>query len=207
MVSEKSVEIPWLYKNLKEGSVLDIGSEESSYIKKLVNEGRKVFQIDIRLSNNDLNTKKITGDIRKITPEEIGQFDNVLLISTLEHIGLNAYTYKADWKDSPILEQLRTFRHCMEFMKDDGVMPLTIPYGKYEHGGWFLVYEKNMIEEIKKGYLVVNETYFTLKKEPEARYVECRQEECPLVGADVVRGEGIRSTSVACLALMKEVKR
>lgn len=200
MFGERAVEIPWLFKNLKEGSVLDIGSNESSYITRLVNEGRNITQLDIRPLNNVANTRKVVGDIRKKAIKDLGKFDNVLLISTLEHIGLKAYDSEADWKDSPALEQLRTFRHCMDFLKEGGRILLTVPYGKYENAGWVLTYDKDMIEEIKKRWKIINEIYFSLKNE---NYVECKQEECPLVGMDLVPNVGMRATSVVCLVLMK----
>lgn len=200
MFGERSVELPWLFKNLKEGSILDIGSNESNYITRLVNEGRDITQLDIRPLNNKVNTRKVVCDIRKVTLQDLGKFDNILLISTLEHIGLKAYDNEADWKDSPTQEQLRTFRHCMEFLNDDGRILLTVPYGKYEHCGWLIVYDEDMIKGVKQGYKVLNETYFTLKKD---KYVECRQGECPLAGMNMVHGIGMRATSVACLTLMK----
>lgn len=200
MFGERAVEIPWLLKNLKEGSILDIGSSESDYITRLVNEGRNITQLDSRPLNNNLNTRKIVCDIRKAIPQDLGKFDNVLLISTLEHIGLEAYDNKADWKDSPVQEQLRTFRHCVDFLNDNGKILLTIPYGEYKHEGWLIVYNREGISEIKKGYKTVDETYFTLKEE---KYVECKQEECPLMGANMVPNVGMRATSVVCLALMR----
>ena len=164
MFGEREVEIEWLFKNLGNGSVLDIGSNEATYIKRLVDDGHEVTQNDIRPMGDSLDTKKVMGDVRKLVSMEMGKFDNVLVISTLEHIGLEAYGNKADYVDDPFAEQLRTFKHCFTFMLEGGRLLLTVPYGKREMGGWFLVYDREAMDKLKNGRMILGETYFALDK-------------------------------------------
>ena len=197
---ERQVEIPWLLKNLKPGSVLDIGSRNSQYIKDLITQGRKIVRVDRLPLEKSYFTINLQADIRKIKPDDIGTFDNVILLSTLEHIGLEAYGFKADWEQTPFLEQLNTFKHCLNFCNNDGILLLTVPFGKFVSIGWQLIYNKQMINELKSQALVVKENYFTLKGD---NYVECKQEDCPLLDYNWVNGKG-RAFSVACLVFRKE---
>jgi len=190
---ERSVEITWLMQNLTPGSVLDIGSAESKYIDFLLDTGRRVTLIDPR-QQLFARATTITSDARNISPAQLGTFNNVVLISTLEHIGLGAYGLPAAHGD-PFEEQLKMLKHCMGFNSTQGQLLLSIPCGKYEHGGWYLVYDRDMLATIKQCGRLVSEQYWTLDHGQDC-YIQINEPQIPAVGIDWV-DTGCRASTVA----------
>ncbi|MBA7494130.1 hypothetical protein ES702_04703 [subsurface metagenome] len=195
-MNEREAEIPWFLSKLKKGSVLDGGSLESTYIKNLLERGHKVIRNDTRAFSCPFGTKVVIKDIFKLKSETLGKFDNVLLVSTLEHIGLKAYKNKAS--KNPLRKQNEALRHCFQFLKKGGKLLCTLPYGKFENGGWYFIYDEKMVNSLINGLNLKSKTYFTLSKEKK-NYRECLQEEVPLVGWDKYH---CRSVSVVCLEFM-----
>jgi hypothetical protein len=192
-MNEREAEIPWLLSKLKEGSVLDVGSLESLYIKELLERGHKVVRNDTRTFSCPFGTRAVVGDILKLKSEALGKFDNVLLISTLEHVGLKAYQNRAS-KD-PFQRQIETLRCCLQFLKKQGKLLCTLPYGKFENSGWYFIYDDKMVESLLKGLNLKSKMYFTLDERKQT-YKECQREGVPLVGWDKTHN---RSVSVVCL--------
>lgn len=195
-MNERDAEIPWLLGKLKKGSVLDVGSLESVYIQKLLEKGHSVVRNDTRVFSCPYGTKVVKGDILRLDPEDLGLFDNVLLISTLEHIGLKAYQNRAS-KD-PFCRQIKTLRHCFRFLKRGGKLLCTLPFGKFENGSWYLIYDHKMVGILVKGLSLKSKMYFTLE-EVKRTYQKCQRREVPLVGWDETNS---RSVSVVCLEFM-----
>jgi hypothetical protein len=88
----------------------------------------------------------------------------------------------------------------MKFLKPTGQAILTVPYGKYEDGGWVIVYDEGMISELKAAYDVVEETYFRLIDREQDTWVQCQRHECALLGMDHFNGN-MRANNVCCLVL------
>lgn len=202
---ERVVEVPWLLSKVKSGTALDIGSAESSYCMDLFDQGvTRLVLNDIRaLHKFDPRVECEVGDIRNMQPTEL--FDNVLCISTLEHIALEAYGQQREVprEHSAYYPQREAFHHMMKFLKPDGQMILTLPYGKFEDFGWGLVYDAGMIAEIKYHYEVVEETYYTLVNRHRDEWQKCSAGRCPQKGMDHFNGN-MRATSVCCLLLKKK---
>jgi len=195
-MNEREAEIPWLLSKLKEGSVLDVGSLESLYIKELLERGHKVVRNDTRTFSCPFGTRVVVGDILKLKSEALGKFDNVLLISTLEHVGLKAYKNRASKK--PFQRQIKTLRYCLQFLKKEAKLLCTLPYGKFENSGWYFIYDNRMVESLVKGLNLKSKMYFSLDKKKQT-YKECQREEVPLVGWNKAYS---RSVSVVCLEFM-----
>jgi predicted SAM-dependent methyltransferase len=206
MWGERTVEVPWFLSKLKAGNVLDIGSAESCYVNEVLELGAtKLTLNDVRDFNTHQDNSKVNcviGDIRTKDPAELGKYDNVLCISTLEHIALTAYDQgrevPEDW--SAFYPQKDAFRHMMKFVKRGGQMIVTIPYGKYEDSGWVIVYDKGMIDELKEGFKIVEETYFTLTDRENDTWRKVKEAQCPAKGMDSWGGQ-MRANSVVCLVL------
>jgi SAM-dependent methyltransferase len=203
---ERTVEVPWFLDKVKAGNILDIGCAESCYTHELIRkEGTTALVLnDIRNFSAHEDNKIVScvvGDSRKLSCEELqGPFDNVLCISTLEHIALEAYDQKKDYTNHPYTAQLEALDHMMGFLKEDGQLVLTVPYGAYEHGGWVIVYNKETIDKIKSKYKVVEETYFTLTDREKDIWENVPENRCPLKGMDHWNGH-MRATSCACFIL------
>jgi SAM-dependent methyltransferase len=205
---ERTVEVPWFLDKVNtEGSILDIGSAESNYHHDLLRMGvPKLVLNDIRdfsCFEDDDRVTCVVGDSRKLSKAEMGgQFDTVLCISTLEHVALTAYDQQKDYTGHVYDAQLEALDQMISFVKDGGEFILTVPYGKYEHGGWVIVYNKDVINRIKTLYNVEVETYFTLTNREDDVWIECTQDECPPLGMDHFHGH-MRATSCACLIIRK----
>jgi hypothetical protein len=163
-------EIPFVVNNIKEGNSLEIGANLSLFKWFFVRRGYPFTLIDPiganfnNGKNNPLATC-IKEDIRKKTSKELGTFTNVLLVSVLEHIGLGSYKQEKSY--SPIKEQLKTFRHCMSFVKKTGRMICTLPYSVVKQTtelNFLLKYNYNMIQDLYKGYNLVDEKFYILTK-------------------------------------------
>ena len=120
--------------------------------------------------NNGHNHRLATcmkGDIRHHTANELGKFDNVLLVSVLEHISLPAYGQTKDWAGSPREEQLKAFRHCMSFVKPGGRMICTMPHTTKEEEKdpkFSLRYNRSMLDDLYDGFKLIDEKLFILTK-------------------------------------------
>lgn len=206
MWGERVVEVPWLLSRFKRGSALDIGAAESCYTQQLLDGGiDKLVLNDVRHINayrKDDRVECLVGDIRTINPKTTGLFDNVLCISTLEHIALEAYDQHREvpQEHSAYYPQREAFHHMMKFVAPGGQMILTIPYGKFEDSGWVLVYDEGMMNELKYHYNIVEETYFTMTNRHQDVWKECSKQACPLLGMDHYKGH-MRANSVACLLM------
>jgi len=205
ILGERVIEVPWLFSMLASGSVLDIGCAESDYTTELLKrQVSALTMVDIRdfPDMDDERVTKVLADIRELSVEELGQFDNVLCVSTLEHIALEAYGLEADYgtNSTPFEAQKEAFQHIMSFVKKGGQCLLTLPYSKtYENGGWYLVYDADMLAALTENY-DTKTTFFTLTDRENNVYQPCAQSECPDETVDL-HLYGVRAVSCACLSL------
>jgi hypothetical protein len=108
----------------------------------------------------------LKGDVRKVTPDKLGVFPNVLLVSVLEHIGLKAYVSSKDWENSPRAEQLQAFKHCMKFVAPGGRMLVTLPYTNKEAAkdpNFLLRYNSEMLVDLQRGYKLIDQKFFMMR--------------------------------------------
>ena len=157
--------------------------------------GHDITRLDTRQFQCPYGSKCITGNIMDLNPEDFGLFDNVLLISTLEHIGLNGYGLKRIEK--PFELQLKCFKHCLNFIKNKGKLLCTIPYGVFQDGGWFFIYDKKMLDLLLDGIKPDSLDFFTYN-ETEEIYQKCQQDEVPPKGR-----VNKRIYSIVCIEVLK----
>jgi hypothetical protein len=202
-LGERTAEIPWMCVQLQKykGRVLDIGSGGTD-LQEFQRQKRKVVRVDKMFEQSDEANGIYACDIRDLSPDVLGYFGVVTIISTLEHIALDAYNYK-DRGKCPWIDQFNALMHCSSFVKVDGVVLLTIPYGKEEDGGWYLVYDANRLDNLKRPYDVIKEDYFSLDFDTWT-YNHVSREKCHDLGADWVRPDFSRASNVACLVLRRK---
>ncbi|RLG81239.1 MAG: hypothetical protein DRO40_09980 [Thermoprotei archaeon] len=107
--------------------ILDVGCAESAISKVLASQGFDVTGIDI----NEWDTGKARFIKANFLEHDFGseQFDVVIAISTIEHIGLPAYGQKKLDR----LGDLKAMRKIYELTKIGGVAIITVPYGRPHH--------------------------------------------------------------------------
>lgn len=135
---ERVVEIPWVLSRLRGGAVLEVGYAfaEPSYVAALIAAGPD------RLVGVDLATADVPGmetveaDVRAL-PFPDGTFDQVLLVSTLEHIGADNEVYGYGKGRDDGAGRLTALREIRRVLHGDGSLLVTVPLGEPGDYGWF----------------------------------------------------------------------
>ena len=134
---ERVIEIPWVLSRLRaSGRVLEVGYAfaETAWLGALLRSG-------VELVGVDLATRELEGmetaeaDVREL-PFEDDSFDQVLLVSTLEHVGADnaVYGVEAETGAGARLDALRELRRVL---RRDGRLLVTVPLGEPGDYGWF----------------------------------------------------------------------
>lgn len=175
----KAMEVGWMLRTLKPGRVLDVGSQEATYIKKLLDENYELCRVDTRKIEPEGSEQCIQGDIMNLDRGFFHRFDNVVLLSTLEHIGLEIYGNKA--MEKPKEYQRHVLQYCLNYLGYKGRLLCSLPYGSFENQGWQYIYDKGMVEELVKELNLVNIQYFTYDEEMK-KYRWCGEKEVRMEG-------------------------
>jgi SAM-dependent methyltransferase len=128
-VNERIIEIPWIFSRIdlkKKGKVLDVGWLESTVSFSLATAGFDVTGIDIRSSDITYpHFTAVQGDICQ-NHFKNNSFDYVILLSTLEHIGLDTLYGKAD----RVTSDVKAVEECLRVLKPGGKLLITTPIAK-----------------------------------------------------------------------------
>jgi len=134
---ERVVEIPWVLSRLRPSArVLEVGYAfaEPAYLAGLLRAG-------VELVGADLATREIEGmetveaDVREL-PFPDRSFDQVLLVSTLEHVGADNTVYGLQ-AESDGDSRVRALRELRRVLRRDGSLLVTVPLGEPGDYGWF----------------------------------------------------------------------
>ena len=161
--SQRAIEYPWLLKNLKvisrESLVLDVGCSESLLSHELIARQFRVVGIDIRdylfkdkrvvfLRRNVLDTK---------LPNDL--FDAIMVISTIEHIGLEAYGQSV--KDTH--GDIKALKELKRMLKPQGIIISTTPYvgnSELKINSFERQYNSQRLKELIEEMNPIKESYF-----------------------------------------------
>jgi SAM-dependent methyltransferase len=134
---ERVVEIPWVLARVGSGRVLEVGYAfaEPSYLAGLL-EAASGGLVGVDLAEAEVpGMETVRADVRQL-PFPDGDFDQILLVSTLEHIGADNERYGLDapadrsGMRAALLELRRVLR-------PDGALLVTVPAGEPSDYGWF----------------------------------------------------------------------
>lgn len=155
-LDERAVEYPWLFSRLDNTNrlLLDAGSALNfPYLLDLPTLKTRnvvIYTLSPESILSRRNISYIYGDLRQtILKSEC--FDEIVCISTLEHIGMDNTTlyssdnHFAEFRPNDYLVAVREF--C-RLMKPGGKLYITVPYGRHSNHGWLQVFDKNMIDNI-----------------------------------------------------------
>jgi SAM-dependent methyltransferase len=134
---ERVIEIPWVLARLREGRVLEVGYAfaEIAYLAALVAEAPGEL-VAVDLADGDLpGMETVTADVRELPfPDE--SFDQVLLLSTLEHVGADIRLYGLD-TETDAEGRYEALRELRRVLRPDGSLLVTVPLGEPKDHGWF----------------------------------------------------------------------
>jgi len=134
---ERLVEVPWVLSRLRSGRVLEVGYAfaEPAYIAALV-EAAPGELVGVDLAQAEVpGFETVVADARAL-PFPDASFDQVLLVSTLEHIGADNEVYGVEGAadDSGRAAALRELRRIL---RPAGSLLVTVPLGEPGDYGWF----------------------------------------------------------------------
>jgi SAM-dependent methyltransferase len=118
-MSERLVEVPYLYNNVKKNSrVLDVGVDRVGYTDYLIGMGCQVFGCDplVRDCAFPIKFQDIAEDVEK--------FDVIVFLSTIEHFNPSQENWLTHQTEVDAILKAR------RLLKPDGVIIVTVPFGK-----------------------------------------------------------------------------
>jgi SAM-dependent methyltransferase len=134
---ERVVEVPWVLSRLvPEGRVLEVGYAyaEAPYLVALLRSGVEVVGVD--LAKRDVEgMERIVADVRAL-PLPDASVDQVLLVSTLEHVGADNTGYGLAAEDAPS-SRVEALRELGRVLRPGGRILVTVPLGEPGDHGWY----------------------------------------------------------------------
>ena len=134
---ERAIEIPWVLARLSRGRTLEVGYAfaEPAYIAALV-EALQDGLVGVDLAEADVpGMTSVTADVRSL-PFADRSFDQVLLVSTLEHVGADNELYGLEQGVDPE-GRGHALRELRRVLVPRGRLLVTVPLGEPEDYGWF----------------------------------------------------------------------
>lgn len=160
-IDERIVEYPWVIKSIKDGAenILDAGSTfnfaEIISLKKLKNKNLTIFNFNEEKNNFEAATIKYEyGDLRK-NPFSNASFDEIVCISTIEHIGMDNSIYGHEEKNgnqevNKSYEYVVAIEDLVRVLKTSGQLLLSFPYGVFKNYDFFQQFDDEMVSRITK---------------------------------------------------------
>ena len=134
---ERVVEIPWVLSRLrKEGRVLEVGYAfaEPAYLGGLLRAGVELVGVD--LATRDVEgMETVVADVRDL-PFADESFDQILLVSTLEHVGADNSVYGLE-AEADAGSRHAALRELGRVLRRGGSLLATVPLGEPGDHGWF----------------------------------------------------------------------
>lgn len=174
-LDERLIEYPWVFARLSQGKtiLLDAGSAlnhkfilESPVLK---NKDIVIYSLSPENVFRRPNVSYIYGDLRNtVLRNEI--FDEIVCISTLEHIGMdNTHFYTQDFrfKESRPNDYKIVIEEFRRLLKPNRKLFITVPFGRYEDLGWLQQFDYQRVQEIKEVFrpFSSNVSYFKFSKD------------------------------------------
>jgi 2-polyprenyl-3-methyl-5-hydroxy-6-metoxy-1,4-benzoquinol methylase len=152
--NERIVENPFVLQGLSKLStparILDIGPLESLIPLNLASLGHKVTALDVRPYR--FTHPNLTVVVASILdwPCDGAPFDGVVLLSTLEHIGLGVYGQAEGAADA----DMQVMARVGELLRPGGVLMFTTPFGRSRVDETQRVYSGEDLARLLKGFRV-----------------------------------------------------
>lgn len=169
-LGERLFELPtfWIFlgeHNSKIKKVLDFGCAESRLSLNLSSLGYEVIGIDLRnYEYGDIldNFTFVQGDLFE-KYKNLGKFDLITAISSVEHVGLDVYGNDKFSINNDNYSDIHIMKIFYELLNNGGLLYLTVPFGDtYEVKKTYRIYNEKKLNELIKGFTVIRKRIFNV---------------------------------------------
>jgi hypothetical protein len=170
MPNERVIEIPWALMHLPQsGYILDVGSWSATYLHTIPQPDRVLHCLDPQDASGMI-PHEATFFHESIIGNSLPRhfYDCVLILSTIEHIGLPHYGQQP-FADGDKL----TLAEAWHLLKADGLLIVTVPVGKSKTASWYRQYAPRDLADLFVNWRT-EITYWGYSGE---KYVEVREED------------------------------
>lgn len=154
---ERVVEYPWLFSRGLSGRVLDAGSVLNhrhviEALQPTIDELTIATLAPEPIAFTSLGISYLYADLRSL-PLRDDWFDEVVCLSTLEHVGMDNAGYGAvqPRSEDPQAEAAQALRELLRVVRPGGRVHLSVPFGRREDHGWFRQFDRADVDALLAG--------------------------------------------------------
>jgi SAM-dependent methyltransferase len=154
---ERCVEYPWLFSRRLGGRVLDAGSvlNHRHVLERLLPEVDDLTITTLApesVAFTELSISYLYGDMRAL-PFRDGWFDEVVCLSTLEHVGMDnsGYGDSSGAAEDPAAAAAAALSELLRVARPGGRVHLSVPYGRREDLGWMRQFDRADVDALLAG--------------------------------------------------------
>ena len=193
VTSERIAEYGFVARNLmsprKRARILDIGSAGSELVQAISGFGSRWQVVGIDLAESGCDARV---DARHAAFQDEA-FDQVISVSTIEHVGLPHGDENGDAK---------AMQEILRVLKRRGSAIVTVPYGKEGRRPEHRVYDRSGLLQLSRGFVTSKKEFYCLHDS--GKWLKCSQAAADKVDTAVPRH--LHSAACACLLLKKKQK-
>ena len=169
-IDERAVEYPWMFSRLSDAptELLDAGSilnfDHLLDLDKIRRKKLTILTLAPERLHKRPNVSYLFGDIRNTSLRD-GWFDEIVCISTLEHVGMDntrLYTSDAAFREAVPESFTAAMAEMRRVIKPGGRFLLTVPFGVREDFGWLRQFDRELLTNAIAAFrpTKVEETFF-----------------------------------------------